>query len=451
MSENILDDRSDGYVSIEISEDRMEATASFHPASGKGRPLDRVQADSALAANGITHGIIDENIAGAIDTCNREQKLVKGIVVAKGTKAVKASPAHINLKPEFFNREKTVVRADGSVDHKESSPFVMVKKGEAVGRIFPYRAGVEGTDVTGDAIPFKNKDMQIFKSGENLEARGDVLYSLVHGRFVIDGDNISVTELLEIPSDVDYHTGNVSFAGDIIIEGGVHDGFRVAAGKNIRCKQLVKNAEILCRGNLDLDLGVKGRGNALIRANGKITAKFIEYGTVESRTGISVSTSIMSADINTLGNLIMGQKGTIVSSTIMAENSVEAFNIGRENCAPSVIWCGVSFVNYRKLENMKDRHNILLEKIQKMKNRSNPPLDLIARMEEASKAQEKEISTLNANLSTCDKAYVTVKGTLFAGTEIRIGNLRLKIEEDQSRVKINIDSEKGQIAIGPII
>jgi len=451
MSESILDDRSDGYVSIEISEDRMEALASFFPASGKGRPLEKVQADSALAANNIIHGILEENITLAIETCNRELKPVKDIAVAKGTKPVKASPAHINLKPEFFNREKTVVRDDGSVDHKESSPFVMVKKGEAVGRIFAYRAGIEGTDVTGGAIPFKNKDMQIFKAGENLEARGDILYSLVHGRFIIEGDNISVTELLEIPSDVDYHTGNVSFAGDIVIEGGVHDGFRVAAGKNIRCKQLVKNAEILCRGDLILDLGVKGRGNALIRANGKITAKFIEYGTVESRTGISISTAVMTAELNTLGSLVMGQKGTIVSSTIMAEKSVEAFNIGRENCAPSTIWCGVSFVEYRKLENMKARHDVLLEKTQKMKNRTNPPLDLIARMEEASKIQEKEISAINANLCTFEKAKVVVKGTLFAGTEIRIGTLRLKVEEDQNRVMARIDSEKGQISIGPIL
>ncbi|MBB6482499.1 DUF342 domain-containing protein [Spirochaeta isovalerica] len=451
MSEKIIDDRSDGYVAIEISEDKMEAFASFFPATGKGRPLEKVQADSALNANNISYGIIDENILKAIEQCNSEQKAVKNVPIAKGTKPVKASPPHINLKPEFFNREKTVVRADGSVDHKESSPFVMVKKGEAVGRIFPYRAGVEGKDVTGAAVPFKNKDMQIFKAGENLEPRGELLVSMAHGRFVIEGDNISVTEVLEIPSDVDYHTGNVSFAGDLIIEGGVQDGFRVAAGKSIRCKQLVKNAEVLCRGDLNLDLGVKGRGNALIRANGMVTAKFIEYGTVESRSGITVSTSIMSADINTLGKLSMGQKGIIVSSTIMAEKAIEAYNIGRENCAPSILWCGVSFVENRKLENMKVRHEVLLEKIQKMKNRPNPPEELISRMEEASGMQEKEIETLAKNLCACDEAYIKVHGTLFAGTEIRVGHLKLKVESDQTRVLVKMDKEKGQIIMGPIL
>ncbi|MBN2655767.1 MAG: DUF342 domain-containing protein [Spirochaetales bacterium] len=451
MSEKIIDDRSDGYVAIEISEDKMEAFASFFPSSGKGRPLEKVQADSALNANNIIFGIIEENILRAIEKCNSEQKPVKDVPVARGTKPVKASPPHINLKPEFFNREKTVVKADGSVDHKESSPFVMVKKGEAVGRIFPYRAGVEGKDVTGSVIPFRNKDMQIFRAGENLESRGELLVSMAHGRFVIDGDNISVTEVLQIPSDVDYHTGNVSFAGDLVIEGGVQDGFRVAAGKSIRCKQLIKNAEILCRGDLTLDLGVKGRGNALIRANGMITAKFIEYGTVESRTGVSVSTSIMTAEINTLGKLTMGQKGIIVSSTIMAEKSIEAFNIGRENCAPTTLCCGISFVENRKLENMKVRHDVLLEKIQKMKNRPNPPEDLISRMLEASKTQEKEMDTIVRSLCICEEAYIKVNGTLFAGTEIRIGHLRIKVEKNQSRVLVKADREKGQIVIGPIL
>ena len=62
-----------------------------------------------------------------------------------------------------------------------------------------------------------------------------------------------------------------------------------------------------------------------------IRAKFIEYGTVESRTGVYVSTSIMTANINTLGSLTMGQKGTVVTSNITAEKGVEVFNLGREN------------------------------------------------------------------------------------------------------------------------
>lgn len=451
MSEKIIDDRSDGYVAIEISEDKMEAKASFYPGSGQGRLLTRTQAESALSANNISTGIIDANIEDAIKKCNQEQKPVIDIVVARGLKPVKASPPHINLKPEFFNRSKTVLREDGSVNYKESSPFVMVKKGETVGRLFLYRAGQEGMDVTGESIPFTNKDIQIFKAGENLEARGDLLVSMAHGRFVVEGDNIFVTEVLEIPSDVDYHTGNISFAGDIVIGGGVHDGFRVAAGKNIKCKQLIKNAEILCRGDLEMDLGIKGRGNALIRVNGKITAKFIEYGTVESRSGISVSTSIMSAEINTLGHLIMGQKGTIISSKIMAERGVEAFNIGRENCAPSTIWCGISFVDYRKLENLKIRNEVLQEKIQKAKNKSKPPEDLIKRMEEASEAQLKEIDNITRNISINDQAVVIVHGKLFAGTEIRIGSHRLKVENDQSRVSVKMDIEKNKISIGPIL
>ena len=451
MSEKTTVDRSDGYVSLEISEDKMEAHGSFFPSSGEGRDLAAVQAESALSANNIKHGIIQENISEAIEKCNEEQIVISDILIAKGTKPVKSSPEHINLKPDFFNRSKTVIKKDGSVDHKVSSPFIMVKKGETVGRIFSYRPGVDGTDVTDEAIPFKSKDMQIFKAGENLEAKGEVLISTVFGRFLITGDILSVTELLEIGTDVDYHTGNISFAGEVVIDGVIQDGFKVAAGGSIRCKKLIKNAEVYSRGDLQLDLGVKGRGNALIRVNGNISAKFIEQGTVESRTGLSISTSILSSNIFTLGKLVMGQKGVIVTSTIYAEKGIEVFNLGRANCAPSSIYCGISFVDIRKLDNMKHRHDILEEKIGKLKMKKIPPEKLIEQMDNVLIAQGKEIVGIEKNLASFDDARVIVHGTLFAGTDIKIGKYRKKIEKDETRVSVLLDKENLQLVIQPIV
>jgi uncharacterized protein len=451
MSEKKVADGSDGYVSIEISEDRMEAYGTFFSSTGTGRNLEAVQAESALNANKITHGIDQDIITESIEKCNAEQKAIENVLLAKGTKPVKASPEHINLKPDFFNRTKNVIRKDGSVDYKESSPFVMVKKGESVGRIFSYRPGVNGTDVTGEAIPYKAKEMQIFKAGENLEAKDGVLVSIVHGRFIIDGDLISVTEVLEIGTDVDYHTGNVSFAGDIIVDGVIHDGFRVAAGGSIRCKKLIKNAEVLSRGDLQLDLGVKGRGNALVRINGMIRCKFLEQGTVESRTGLEVSTSILSSRINTLGKLKMGQKGTIVTSDIVAEKGIEVFNLGRENCAPSTIWCGISFVENRKLDHLKTRHEVLNTKISKLEMKSKPPLELINQMKIALTAQEREIEKLEKEICTFEEAKVIVHGTLFAGTEIKICKYRKKIEKNETRVSVSLNKENLQLNIEPII
>lgn len=451
MSETKADNGSDGYVSIRLSEDRMEAYASFHPSTGKGRRLEMIQAESALKANEISHGIDREVISKSIQKCNEDQAVLENIPVAKGTKAVKASPEHINLKPDFFNRAKTEIKADGSVDHKESSPFVMVKKGEAVGRIYSYRAGVNGKDVTGGEIPYKTKDMQIFKAGENLEAQEDILKSLVYGRFLIEGDHISVTELLEIDSDVDYHTGNISFAGEIIIDGVVQDGFRVASGGSIRCKKLIKSAEVLSRGDLQLDLGVKGRGDALVRVNGTITSKFLEQGTVESRTGINVSTSILSCSVKTLGILTMGQKGTIVTSDIVAEKGIEVFNIGRENCAPTKIWCGISFVENRKLDHLKTRHKVLLEKISKLELKKDPPHKLIDQMKKTAIVQNDEIEKLEKEICTFEEAKIIVHGTLYSGTEIQICKYRKKIEKNETRIMVSLDKENLKLKLEPLV
>jgi uncharacterized protein (DUF342 family) len=451
MTDKTVKSGSDGVVSITLSEDKMEALASFYPSTGIGRKLEFLQAESALKANGIKVGIDKKAILESIDKCNLEQVPVKDVIVARGKKPLKASPEHINLKPDFFNKAKTVLRKDGSVNYKESSPFVMVKKGEAVGRIYSYRGGINGQDVTGGEIPYKTKDMQIFKIEENLEIRDEILYSMVYGRFLIIGDLISVTEVLEIGTDVDYHTGNVSFAGDVIIEGVIHDGFRVAAGGSIRCKKNIMNSEVLSRGDLQLDLGVKGRGNALLRINGMIYSKFIELGTIESRTGISISTSILSSNVYTLGNLTMGQKGIIVSSNIIAEKGIEVFNLGRELCAPSTIWCGISFVENRKLDHLHTRHNVLLDKISALESKKEPPLDLVEQMKKAAAVQLKEIEQLEQDMCTFKEAKIIVHGTLFSGTVIKICNLRKKIEKDEKRVSISVDRERNELKIEPIL
>lgn len=451
MDEKKVDTGSDGYVSIEISENRMEAFGSFFPSIGEGRPLEKVQAESALKVNNITHGIDWDPILESIDKCNDEQKAIEHISIAKGTISVKSSPEHINLKPDFFDKTKTVIRKDGSVDYKASSPFVLVKKGEAIGRLFSYRPGIPGIDVTGEKIPFKSKDIQIFKTGENLELKDSILISMVFGRFIIDGDLISITEVLEIGTDVDYHTGNVSFSGDIVINGVIHDGFRVAAGGSIRCKKIIKNAEVFSRGNLDLDLGLKGRGQAVVRINGLIRAKFLEDGTIESRTGLEISTSILSCRINTLGKLIMGQKGTIVTSQIVAEKGIEVFNLSRENCAPSTVICGISFVENRKLDHLKTRHEILLEKSNKLKMSNKSVQDLIKQIENTLESQKREIEKLGNEVNTFEEAKVIVHGTLFAGTEIIIGKYKRKIEKNETRVIICLNKEKQQLEIRPLV
>jgi len=451
MTEKNSAERSDGYVSIEISEDKMEAYASFHPSTGEGQKLSMGQAKAAIEANNITNGIIEDNIVQSIEKCNKDLHIVNNVLIARGYKPLKASPEHINLKPEFFNRSKTIIKDNGSVDHKESSPFIMVKKGEILGKVFSYRAGQNGTNVLGETIPFKSKDMQIFKAGENLDASGENLVSMVFGRFLVEGDQISVTEVLEIGTDVDYHTGNISFAGDVVIEGVIHDGFRVAAGGSIQCKKIIKNAEVLSRGDLDLALGIKGRGNALVRINGAITTKFIEQGNVESRAGITVSTSILSATVNTLGKLIMGQKGIIVTSKIIAEKGIEVFNLGRENCAPSSIWCGISFVENRKLEHLKTRHEVLLEKISALQKKSDPPANLIEQMASTAENQVKEIEKMENEICTFEDARIIVHGTLYAGTELKIGKYRKIVEKDEKRVSVSLDKENLQLVIGPIL
>ena len=105
----------------------------------------------------------------------------------------------------------------------------------------------------------------------------------------------------------------------------------------------------------------------------------------------------------------------------------------------------------RKLENLKIRHDVLLDKIHKVESKNDPPQGLLDQMLKAKELQEKEIEEAKKEICTCPEAKVVVHGTLFAGTEIRICNYRLKIDSNHTRVYVKIDQEKLQLVINPLV
>lgn len=200
-----------------------------------------------------------------------------------------------HFDPEFDHLRLTPKeREDGSVDHLDLgyvqnavheqvlAEWVEVGEGEAAGLSRKYLAN-EPRDVAGhNCVMNPENPLQVIS-----RANGYVLY--------VDG-RITVKTLLNVRRDVDYHTGNIVFVGDMVVHGSVRTGFSLQAG-SLRAREVVEGAQISSMNSIVCEGGIKGAGRALLESGRTIKAAFCENATLTARENVLVEGACMHSHI----------------------------------------------------------------------------------------------------------------------------------------------------------
>ena len=444
-------------LDITLSPDGFKAFGTFSPASGEGAKLDIEYVRSIIAKIGINVGIDWDLVNSTLDRCNETKKVISKVKIATGSLPISEVPEHWNLEEHFFDHAMGVGDLEANkVDYKERSSFIMVKKGELIATWDEGRNGTNGQTVKGKPIPFKKKKIVQFTNGDNTAPYKGNLYAGTSGKYeVTENRVIQINDVLHIQGNVDYSTGNISFGKDVIIEGQIKDGFKVAVGGSLYCKNNLDASDILCRKNLVIDQGLIGRGPALVRVGGLIQGKFIENCRVESKGGVEIEKHIVNSQILTLGSLKLGEKGSIVSSSITAQDCVETYNLGKSGSPNSTIEVGQSFIDKRYIDSIKQRQDVLKNKYKKLirvpESRLTPKQkNLIAQIKDAINKGEAELGDKMKGLHNVDGASIKVKGTAFPGNTISINGVKYSITEEKHKVRFYLDSEKRRIEYSPL-
>ncbi|MGL1894651.1 MAG: FapA family protein [Spirochaetaceae bacterium] len=438
-------------VIITLSSDEYKAYADFVPAVGEGAELSLNYTKSIILEAGLIHGIDWEIITSTIDFCNKHKKPRNGVKIATGTLAISEVPEHWNLEDKFFKNAMGLDTEALKIDYKEQSNFIMVKKGELIAHKNEGRDGVEGKSVKGKPLQFKKKKIVQFTNGRNTTEHKGKLYASTSGRYeVSENRDIHINDVLHIEGNVDYSTGNISFGKDVIIDGEIKDGFKVAAGGTLYCKSNLDATDILCRKDLIVDQGIIGRGTALVRAGGKIKAKFIENCHVESQAGLEIEKNIMNSQIYSLGQLKLGEKGAIVSSKVYSELGVKTYNIGKDGSPNSEINLGFSFVDQRSIESIKQRVDVLKEKLNKLNRlpeyrKTDKKLDLIRQIQDVVTRGDSELSGKIKALYKYPDVTLEVTGTVFPGNIIIICGVTYSVTEEKRKVKFFLNKESNRV------
>lgn len=443
-------------INITFSPDDYNAYADFYPGNGEGSELTMLFAKSVISEAGVKKGVNWDIVNSTIDYCNKSKKSKKDVKIATGTAPISEVPAHWNLLDKFFQHAMGFSDSILKVDYKEVSKFIMVKKGELLAINDTGREGVNGLSVKGKFIPFKKKKIVQFTNGKNTVEQEGRLYAATSGRYeVSDSRDIHINEVLHIEGNVDYSTGNISFGKDVIIEGEVKDGFKVAVGGSLLCKSNLDASDILCRKNLTVEKGIIGRGTALIRVGGYIESKFVENCHLESKSGVNIEKSIMNSDVFTLGHLNLADKGSIVSSNIYCELGVKVFNIGKLGSPNSEVSIGYSFIDKRSIDSIKQRLEVLEGKLKLLNKlpdyrKTDKKLELIKQITEVIERGRNELDNKLKNLYTHPDATVTVLGTVFPGNIIKISGTKYTITEEKHKVKFYLNEESGRVEHVPL-
>lgn len=454
-------------MQVTVSSDKMLAFCRFYAPSNGGKRMTAEDIISDLRLQKIIVGIQSEEIKRFLE----ERKYCTDYVLAKGIPPVNGTDAKIEY---FFNTNpnlKPKKNEDGTVDYHDLNTISRVEGGQLLARLHPAVKGQPGKDVFGAPISTRTEKNLKLEFGNNVAVSDDKteIYSQVTGHARLINGKVFVSNVYEVPADVDNTTGDIDYNGNVDIKGNVKSGFSVRAKGDIVIDGVVEGAYLSAGGQIIVKRGIHGMNKGKVEAKGNIITKFIENATVSSE-GFIESGSILHSQVSAGSEVrINGKKGFVTGGVIRAGNLVEAQTIGSDMGTITRIEVGVD-------PEVKERYNLLQKQImetRKEMEKMKPALvnysEKMARKEPVSPERVIQIQSIAKNYKTKQEeiagmreefakiheliqletgAKVKVNGSIYQGVSIAISDISYNVKGTISYSKFV--KEQGEIVVRPL-
>lgn len=367
------DTLKDKYIDVSISDNEMEAYLSLGVPEG----LAEITVNDVLYKlyeYGVEMGI-DEGLIKKLITAGQP---VRNAVVAKGKKVVNGKDGNVKLLIDLDKSAKPVITEDGSVDFRNINLIKIVDKDQLLAVKELLTEGENGFTVTGRIIEARPGEDIPLPRGKNTHLSDDglQLFSSLIGNVFIDGGALSVENVYVVKGNVDFSTGNISYPGDVVINGDVKADFSVHTEGNIIVRGTVEAAELVSTsGNIDVKKGIIGtqqEKKAKVVAGGSVKALFIQEGSVSAGKDIEVGSYIMNSSIHAEHDVLaLRDKGMIAGSNVFSGSCVRAKNIGSMSDTKTQIKVGKIIKGDIELKNkqLDDEFEVLKEEDKLLKKR----------------------------------------------------------------------------------
>ncbi len=457
------DDNS--VVTVNLSRDSMEATFKFSKPREHGRIPELSEVMKELRQAGVKLGIKEEYILEALDN----ELYSMPIMAAEGTPAKNGDNAYIEYKfstgDEGEEHSKYNTREDGSVDFKELNTIQNVFENDVLAIMHPATKGQVGHTILGERLDATDGTPMEWNIGPNVILSADKTQALASqaGQVYIKSKQICVDPALELPGDVDLSTGNIDFVGNIIIKGGISDGFSVLSGGNVEVFGHIGRCYLYAEGNIIAHQGIQGKDEAQIECKGDLFANFIERSLVNVGGNLVVTKSLLhSKAISGKSIYVIDEKKSIIAGgDIKAQNEIVSAQIGAESYIETNIEIGYSKPLIQKNATLQKNISSISEQMTEYKNQlsslvptSDEAMQLTKMLNSSSKQMAKNEQILEQNRGVLQKlrksASISATKAFLPGVKLKLGANTLDITSEQSAGTIKADSEL-QLSMGSLI
>ena len=430
-------------ISVIVARDRMEAFLQIDFSNETIKPTPEAVLEKVRSA-GVSGGILPEAVAMALRQSNLR------VLCAKGQLPENGVDAQVQYHVDLANRGKPAEMQDGGVDFKNLGIYINVEKGQVLAEKIPATPGIAGMDVCGNPIPPRpGKDIALHP-GANILLSGDTkLVAATGGNLVINGGKLSISPILQIKGDVDLSTGNIDFAGDVVIQGSVTEGFTVKAGGNVDIAGMVSGGSV--EGvNVTINQGVIGLNKVVIAATGSVVARFVENARISADQDIIIHDVVLHSHLNAGKKVrVEGRRGQIVGGVISAGDEIAAKTAGTTSATPTDLQAGVNpklreeYLGLRKQLRTMESSLIQLQKgLSTLKAMDQNQMtaekkELLLKITRAQFVTMGQVETMRKRMMEVEATYEELKSGqiriadyVYPGVKITIGSLVKPLQEE---------------------
>lgn len=384
---------------------------------------------------------------------------------------------------------------DGSIDFRERSRAPSVREGDLIGTFIPARRVTPGCDVLGREIPVPRSHMLEVLCGPKVREDKDgdqILFYAEEGGEVIVEDRVmtqhhrtrrrlrlSISQVINVDGDVGYGTGNIDFSGDVVIRGSVQSLFSVRAEGSVHISGYIEDGAVVTAGkDIMVGGGIIG-ATTQIEAGGSLWAKFAQEASIRVGGDVRMGSYLFNASLRAGGKVVVlgrgeGKSRALVGGLVWSGSGIETLSVGSPYNSATHLVCGVDYRQVEHLERLRNQHRTCEERMQELMDKLGMPnLDMqqfrqqlqrrtteknrreiaagvrrLVRLNNRRQSLMEDIEeVISAQRSLARSARIAVRGTVYSGVDMRIGEISTSFKEEHSFQEIRLVEKDGVLSI----
>jgi len=317
---------------------------------------------------------------------------------------------------------------------------------------------------SGNSLPvFPGEGVKTSDDGREFFATRD-------GQVIYNTDMLSVLPTYQVLGDVDYHSGNIEFDGNIFVTGSILPGFFVKAKGDILVQGNVESANIEAGRDLIVKGGIVGAGSMPIRTGRNLVAHHLQNASIEVEGNVVIMNSCLHSIVETSGDFTcIEQKGVLLGGSLVCLKGAEVRVLGSDAGATTKVILGQDFLVRKKIKEAQAALDFINAGIKKIETYLTPLLTKISkeniptapeqlqrlkmildRRKEMTSQQNllrNRINRLESSANLISGVKLKVHGTLYPDVKVQLSHVHWCPESELNTVEMTLDTSTGKVKL----